>query len=91
MIVVHPAQLEATATRLTATGERLAAVARQLAGTGTEHVGHRGLARALDDVADDWRHGLDQLAQASAVTGAQLTEAARAYRAVDAAVARACG
>ena len=89
-IVVQPARLRRTARELTSAADRLRGVSRQLSRTSTAAAGHSGLANALDDFADEWKHGLGQLGEAAAVTGEQLTEAARAYSEVDGAIAQAC-
>lgn len=87
-LVVEPLRLHRTAQELASAAERLGAVSGRLSGAGAGAVG--GLAGALEDFARDWRHGLRQLGEAAAATGAQLTEAARAYSEVDGAVAEAC-
>ena len=89
-VVVDPARLSRTAQQLTQAGDRLRGVSRALARTSAGSVGSGGLAAALEDFSDDWRHGLGRLAEAAGGTGAQLAEAARAYADVDSAVAQAC-
>ena len=89
-IAVRPAALLETAGELDRAAQRLAGVTRALAGADGAATGHRGLAAALDDFRDDWRHGLDLLGATADVTAGRLREAARAYVAVDDAVARAC-
>jgi hypothetical protein len=89
-IAVRPDELAATAQRLQHVGERLSGITRQLSRSSTSDVGARGLADALDDFNDHWKHGLGQLGEAADVTGAQLAEAARAYDVVDGAIAAAC-
>jgi uncharacterized protein YukE len=89
-VVVDPVRLARTAQQLTQAGDRLRAVSRALTRTSAGSVGHGGLAAALEDFADDWRHGLGQLGEAAGATGGGLAQAARAYAEVDRAVAEAC-
>ena len=89
-IAVRPEELEQTAAQLDRAASRLAGVTRALAATDGTAAGDRGLACALDDFRDDWRHGLGLLGRTADVTSARLREAARAYAAVDDAVVRAC-
>ncbi|HVM26937.1 MAG TPA: hypothetical protein VM433_04600 [Mycobacteriales bacterium] len=89
-VTVDPDDLDRTARRLQRAGERLGGISRQLARTGPAAIGDPGLASALDDFGEHWKHGLRQLGEAADVTGAQLAEAASAYRLVDRAVAEAC-
>lgn len=89
-IAVRPDELVRTAGELARAAERLGGVSRSLARADGGDVGSPGLADALDDFADDWRHGLGLLGQAADVTAAQLREAARAYADVDRVIAQAC-
>lgn len=89
-IAVRPEELVRTAGQLARAAERLSGVTRSLARADRGDVGSAGLADALDDFADEWRHGLGLLGQAADVTAAQLRESARAYVDVDQAIAGAC-
>lgn len=89
-IAVRPDELVRTADQLARAAERLTGVTRSLAGADRADVGSPGLADALEDFADEWRHGLGLLGEAAEVTAAQLREAARAYVDVDRVIAQAC-
>lgn len=89
-ISVLPAELLEAAVRLDRAAQRLDGVTRALAGVDSATTGARGLAGALDDFRDDWRHGLGLLGRTADVTAGRLREAARAYDAVDEGLARAC-
>ena len=89
-IAVRPAELLETATQLDRAAQRLAGVTRALAATDGAATGAGGLAAALDDFRNDWRHGLGLLGGPADVTAGRLREAARAYASVDEAIVRAC-
>ena len=86
-VEVH--ELESLRRALGSVHERLMRVTTMMSSLGAATTGHRGLAAALDDFSEEWHFSLGKVQEHTAGLEAMVSQAADAYRAVDAEVARA--
>lgn len=90
-IAVELDVLAGVASWLDRAGEQLDGMSGSLARPTAAQTGHAGLARALDEFADRWEHGLRAAATAVDTAGDQLAEAMRVYSTLEEQIAEAAG
>lgn len=86
---VQPDELRALGRTLGGVHGRLAHVTGLMSSLGGAAAGHRRLAAALEDFAEEWRFSLGRIKDHAEAVEAMVLQAADAYAEVDAEIARA--